>query len=281
MKRLICSLTAMSLTIVILFCSCVSSKKEGVAPPEVTGELEISVLKVGQADAIIINTKNNCFIIDCGEADDGDEVVKYLAEKNINYVDCLFITHFDKDHVGGVSEVLSNISIEKIITPDYVGNNDEYESFVRKTYELGIVPERITSEQSFIADDVLFEIYPPFKSSYTEGDNDFSLAIGVTHGENKFLFTGDAEAERISEIIQKCNGEYDFLKVPHHGKYNKNTKKLFEKVKPKYAVVTDSEKNPAEDKVVSALKAVGCDAYFTRYGDVYVISDGKNIEIKQ
>lgn len=231
----------LSATALLLFQSSCGQGEKIQAPPAVNS-FSAQVLKVGQADAIVLNTKNSCIIIDCGEKGDGEEMAKYLNKNGIDCVDYMFITHFDKDHVGGVPELLDKIPVKKIIVPNYVGTNDEYSAYISKTNELNIVPEAITKEMKFILDDVLFEIYPPQKASYSESDNDFSLAISVTHGENSFLFTGDAEAERIDEVINQCGSKYDFLKIPHHGKYNKNTKKLLDTINPTFAVITDSKK---------------------------------------
>lgn len=266
---------------VLILCSCGTQPTQTKAVPDVTGEFKTEILKVGQADAIILTTANHTAIIDCGETDDGDEVVKHLTKNGVQHIDYFFITHFDKDHVGGVPEVLDNFSVGKIITPNYESENEEYKNYLKKVDELKIIPERITENTSYVLDDVLLEIYPPEKAFYESGDNNYSLAIAARHGENSFLFAGDAVSERISEILKQCRGEYIVLKVPHHGKYNKNSKKLIDMANPKYAVITDSDKNQAEDKVVSALNSVSCKAYFTRNGNVSVVSDGKSISISQ
>ena len=268
-------------TCLLILSSCEFQKAKTSDIPEVTGTFETEILKVGQADAIILTTKNHCIVIDCGEEDDGDEVVKYLTEKEIDCLDYLFITHFDKDHVGGVPEVLDSFSVGKIITPDYESKTDEYKDYLTKLEELHIQPEKITENMSFVLDDVLFSVYPPEKTFYEKGDNDYSLAITAMHGENSFLFTGDAMKDRTSEIIRQCRSEYTFLKVPHHGKYNKSTQKLIDTVKPKYAVICDSDKNRAEDKVTAALETVGCKTYCSRNGDISIVSDGKTLAIQQ
>ncbi len=268
---------------VLSLCACDGHKQERPAAPEVTGEFDFSVLKVGQADAIILKTENHSVIIDCGETDDGDEVVDYLADNGIERVDYLFITHFDKDHVGGVPEVLgSGVEVDRIITPKYEGTCDEYEHYAEYVEENGFEPEAITKDFSFTLDDVLFEVFAPQRSSYAEDDNDFSIAIDVTHGENTFLFTGDAESMRLSEIMEQTGyTKHDFLKVPHHGKYNHNSKKFFETVDPTYAVITCSDKNPAEEQTLDALKVVGSEVYLTSNGDISVKSDGKEITVTQ
>ena len=279
MKK-ICKQAASLITAILLLCSC---QPEEAAPeiPDVTGELEVAVLKVGQADAIILQTEQHCVLIDCGEKDDGDEVSEYLAANGISTVDYLFVTHFDKDHVGGVAEVLDNVTVEELVTPAYEGSVKEYNSYMEAAERHNITPTKITENMSFVLDDALFEVYPPMQSSYAKGDNDFSLAISVTHGENRFLFAGDAEKTRVTEIMKQVSAGYDFLKVPHHGKYHDYYRIFYNSVKPKISVITCSDKNPEEEKTVTTLKSLGSSVYLTREGNIYAVSDGEKITINQ
>ena len=256
-------------------------KEENISAPQVSGAFDLTVLKAGQADAIFMQTQNHNIILDCGEKDDGDELVELLQEKGVSNVDYIFITHFDKDHVGGFPEVMDNVTASNIIVPNYEGNNDEYEEYLKTVSNNGLQITTLTEDTSFTLDDVLFEVSVPRKQSYAEGDNDFSLVISATHGENTFLFTGDAEADRLTEVISAFGRQYDFLKVPHHGKYNKNTKRFITTIKPTYSVICDSDKNPAEDETVSILGLVESEIYSTRNGNVSVLSDGKEIKIFQ
>ena len=269
------------LALIIVFSGCQKENKETLEIPEVVGSFDFTVLKAGQADAIFLQTENHSIILDCGEKDDGDELVELLQEKGISNVDYIFITHFDKDHVGGFPEVMDNVTASNIIVPDYEGNNDEYEEYLKTVSNKGLQITPLTKDTNFILDDVLFEISVPKKQSYAEGDNDFSLVISVTHGDNTFLFAGDAEADRLTEVIATFGRQYDFLKVPHHGKLNKNTKRFIKTIKPTYSVICDSEKNPAEDETVSILEFVESEIYSTRNGNVSVLSDGKEIKILQ
>ena len=227
-RMLCCMLSAM----IFILCGCRNSDDTAEAKlPEVTGNFDFTILKIGQADAIILRTANHSVIIDCGEEDDGNEILEYLQTDGIDAVDYLFITHFDKDHVGGAAKVIENVNVKSIITPDYEGTNAEYESYLASAERKNVTPIRLKENMTFTLDDVLFEIFGPLKKAYKEGDNDFSLAIAVTHGENTFLFAGDAEEERLTEIMPQTGKEYDFLKVPHHRRYNKKTKAFIEAVK--------------------------------------------------
>lgn len=266
------------LTLAFLLCGC---KKTSVSAPEVTGSFDFTVLKIGQADAIVMQTENHSVMLDTGEKDDGADIVQYLEENGISDLDYVFITHFDKDHVGGFSKIAESIGIGSVIVPDYEGHNSEYKKYLEAVSEKNLTVTALTESISFVLDDVLFEVSPPKKKSYEESDNDFSLVISITHGENSFLFAGDAESERIGEILDEFNREYDFLKVPHHGRYNTSSSALFNALKPAYSVICDSRKNPAEDKTLDALSAAGSEIYYTRDGDISVSSDGRKITVIQ
>ena len=278
LKRAILSICLLT---VFLFSGCQNKNDMTIEVPAVTGSFDFTVLKAGQADAIFMQTQNHNIILDCGEKDDGDELVELLQEKDISNVDYIFITHFDKDHVGGFPEVMDNVTASNIIVPNYEGNNDEYEEYLKTVSDKGLQITQLTKDTNFILDDVLLEVSVPKKQFYAGGDNDFSLVISITHGDNAFLFAGDAEADRLTEVLSEFGRQYDFLKVPHHGNHNKNTKRFIKTVKPAYSVICDSDKNPAEDETISILDFVESEIYSTRNGNISVLSDGTEIKITQ
>ena len=269
------------LAALIALCACNEKDETYTETLPAENEFNISILKVGQADAIILKTKNHTAVIDCGEDDDGDEVVEHLTRTGSENIDYLFITHFDKDHVGGASEVLDNFEAAQVILPDYIGTSDEYKIFTGTLAEKNISPTLLDEKLVFTLDDVLFEVYPPQKQSYKEPDNDHSLIISVTHGNNKFLFAGDAEKDRLQELPKQLELDHDFLKMRHHGNYNKGTVAFLKGVTPTYTVICDSEKNPAEDDTIEALESIGSEIYRTKDGDIEVTSDGKTISVIQ
>jgi beta-lactamase superfamily II metal-dependent hydrolase len=251
-------------------------KKEKITA---TDNFYVTVLDVGKADAIILRTKEHTAVIDCGEKGDGGDILDYLEENGIDYIDYLFITHFDKDHVGGAAKVIKNAQIGTIIAPDYTGSNEEYEKYIEAAASVNITPISLTEQMSFTLDDVSFEVYPPQKENYKEADNDYSLVISAVHGDNSFLFAGDAEQERLKELESMDDLQHTFLKVPHHGRADKETNSFFEKVLPKYAVITCSKKELPDSAVTDELEKIGAQVYLTSDGTVNAVSDGKTISI--
>ena len=107
------------LTTVISFFSC--GKKE------VYPDFTMDFLDVGKADCMVLRTENSTVVIDCGEKGDGKQILSLLAENEIETVDYLIITHYDKDHVGGAAKLINTIEVKNVLAPDYTEESDEME----------------------------------------------------------------------------------------------------------------------------------------------------------
>ena len=109
--------------------------------------MTVLYLDVGKADCTVLTDGAHTVLIDCAEADDGETLLSVLKENRISQIDLLLVTHFDKDHIGGVPEVLSSFSVLRVIEPDYEPENPEAETYTayRAALELaGITPEAIS-----------------------------------------------------------------------------------------------------------------------------------------
>lgn len=259
-------------------------------PLPVTGKLEVAVLQIGKADAIVITTETKTMVIDTGEADDGGKVINYLNEKGITSVDYLLVTHYDRDHVGGADRVLNFVEVKEVIRPDYVGVREEYETFLYSMSELQVKDTAIkpgSADMTFMMDDVEVMVNAPAKSEYVDDegvqlDNNFSLVVRLRHGAKVLLFTGDCEDLRLAELItSKQNWRADFLKVPYHGNYTEMTTSFLAKVVPQYAVICDSDKNPAAAETLSLLDGMEAQVFQTLNGTVICQSDGANLVVTQ
>lgn len=113
-----------------------------------TEPLKVTLLKVGKADAIAIQTEKNTMVINTGEEEDGEELVFYLKNQGITQVDILLITHFDQDHVGGAETLIESMDVERVLVPDYEGTSTEYQDFMIALEEKGMTAERLKKQKS-------------------------------------------------------------------------------------------------------------------------------------
>ena len=242
------------------------------------GELEVTFFDIGKADSILLRAEDSTVIIDCGEKGDGKEIVSYLEENDVDTVDYLIITHYDKDHVGGAAKVINKLNVKNVLAPDYEENSEEMDKYNKALAAKNITPQLLTSDLSFTLGDISYEVYAPKQTFYGEdNDNDFSLVTKVTHGNNVLLFTGDAMEQRLDEIMDI--GECTLLKVPYHGRKLSNIEKFISSVKPKCAVVCTSQAEFSSN-VQDILHDRGIPAYSTCFnGRITAVSDGNEIRI--
>ena len=111
-------------------------------------------------------------------------------------------------------------------------------------------------------------------------ENDFSLATYMTYGETKFLFPGDAEDARQTELLRAGDIDCDVLKVPYHGRLVDASAAFLAACSPKIAFIPDSDEEAASPMVVAILKELGTDVHSGRDGDLVVVSDGKDVFVK-
>ena len=256
------------------------------------GIMEILVFDVGNADAILITTHGHTVMIDTGEEEHGSKIVAHLNENGITSIDYLIITHFDRDHVGGAAEIIRDIEVQEIITPHYRRASRHYLRFVQAMEEAGIEPIVLkrSTQLEFILDDIIFTTYASDLDfheyiigedySHLPNVNNFSLVTSISHGNNHFLFTGDARASRIREMLSTAsivNTDFDFLKVPHHGRYSRRSVEFINHIRPRYAVITCSPDRPAHPQVIKALAAVDAEVFFTQNGSILSRSDGNKL----
>lgn len=270
------------LTTFMLICSCNNTPMEIDEENKPITPATIDILKIGKADCIVINTGSKIVMIDTGEEENLDTINSYMSSKNYSQIDMLILTHYDKDHIGGASEIISNYNVTTVIESKFDDSTMEYISYHNVLYNKKLTPIKLNVNYTFTYDSCEFEINIPKKNKYeTKQDNNSSLIISMKCGENRFLFCGDAMEERLAEFIEYNQNNYDFVKLPYHGNYLENYREFLNSVKAKYGALTNSKKNPASEDTLLVLNEFNVDTYQTRYGTIYITTNGKQISITQ
>ena len=277
-------MAAVLMAAVLLLAGCGQTKGDGASQ----GTLELSELKVtffdvGKGDAILLETEEETMLIDTGYDDTADVILDYLEENGIGALDCLVITHFDKDHVGGADRILEAVEVERVLEPDYESDSGQTREYKEALEALGLEPEKVTDTLVLDFPGTECTVYPPRQEDYEEEDNDFSLVISLRIGNEGFLFAGDCEKERLSELLAEKDLElrHQVLKVPHHGREEKNSDKFLLAVSPEAAVITCSEEKEPDKEILELLSQLGAEVYLTSEGTVTCVTDGSSLEFFQ
>ncbi|SDA13756.1 Metal-dependent hydrolase, beta-lactamase superfamily II [Ruminococcus sp. YE71] len=269
-------LTAVLVAAVTLLCGCTPKKS---APELTDGELNVYIFDAGKADAAMIYTDTHAVLIDCGEKGFGKEILEFMEQNDISALDCMIITHFDKDHVGGAAKILGSVKVGQVIQSNSPKESGEYERYIERLDECGITPVTVREPLELNFGDVKYTIDPPEKETYDrDPSNNSSLITTVEAGDCHLLFAGDAKDERMAEFISDNKTDYDFLKVPYHGHYQYGLDSFVKNVDPEYAVITCSVKEPEDAKTTAVLKQAGAKVFLTRKAAVKLTCNGSKLD---
>ena len=245
--------------------------------------MDIYTFSIGKADCSLLSFDGKNVLIDVGEEDDGDDIVKKLRELQIEKLDLVILSHFDKDHIGGFRAISDAVSIGKVILPDYVRDSDLYRDLEAALAEHEIPSERLSADTSFTLGWASFTLWASTQTYDPEkkNDNAMSLIAAIAYGQTRLLFMGDAEGAWLKDLCYKgyelgCN----VIKFPYHGNWSKHVPALLALSLPQYAIITDSKKNPADEKTLNALSTMDITTLRTIDGDVHLFTDGQKVTLR-
>ncbi|MBE6909120.1 MAG: MBL fold metallo-hydrolase [Ruminococcaceae bacterium] len=273
---------AAALLSALLLSACAAPAAEPGGEGTGAAALEIRFFDAGAADAILLTTADSAVLIDAGEKGFGKTILAYLADKGVEKLDVLIVTHFDKDHVGGAAKVINGIPVDTVLQSNCPKDSEEYEKYVKALETAQIEAQTVREALAFTIGGVRYEIDPPRRESYAEdASNNSSLIVTVRNGSQRFLFAGDAQTERLREYLAASPQHCEVLKAPHHGRAEPALGELLQAVTPAYAVVTSSAEEPEDAAVIAQLERSGAKVFRTRDGAVTAVSDGATLEVTQ
>jgi len=211
----------------------------GETPTPAASGCEVHILAVGKADAILVIADGKTMLIDAGYKHNAADVIAYLKAQSVSRLDYVVLTHGDKDHVGGMADVLREFEVGSLFLSPKKENSELYEEMVAVIQQKSIsyiVPE-VGSTYSLGSG--TFQMLAPGPKALKEGtDNDASLALRLCYGSRSFLFMGDALSTTEKELLTlSYEIQSDVLKTGHHGQSDATNKKFLKAVQPAYAVI--------------------------------------------
>lgn len=243
------------------------------APPSVT------ILDVGQADAILIRQGSAVALVDCGL---DERVVTALVRNNVHHIDAVFVTHWDEDHWGGLPDVLEQFSVGTIAMAADALEDAPAEVSNRSGVEYRQVRRGDAVDIGAFCARVMW----PFESVDGEGNED-SLVLLLTYAQEgkslRMLLTGDAELDQEREFAQEV-GDIDVLKLGHHGSKVSVDGELLDVLRPELSIASAGEGNryghPSDACVESVREAGGAFACTIEHGDITITPTAKGFAMR-
>lgn len=223
-------------------------------------DYEVVFINVGQGDASIIRQLPNMHAV-LIDAAVGKTVLSILRETD--KLQAIFVTHWDKDHIGGMPAVINWLSNQnqkevKVFINLQYASTDIARKF-RRTLDEAHEERTIVfksacndlREQVEIIDGKFSILWPPYAIVITHPDNRNlgSLILRFKAGAFSLLLGGDAGGHvwpRVDQTALKT----DVFKYPHHGgelftgENSWSADELISKVNPDWIIVSVGANNP-------------------------------------
>lgn len=238
-------------------------------------ELSIHFLELGNkytGDCTLIKVGNTEILIDAGSKASSIPFIeeylnKYVSDGKLEYV---VVTHAHEDHYAGfatnngtdslfdkfeigtiIEFAQTNQTLSKKLYSNYIRERDEAVSrgaecftalecvnnlannngkLAQSKYELGESGSGISMQI----------LYQKFYEEHATTENNYSVCLQIVQGQNKYLFTGDLEAEGESSLVDENQdelGKVQLYKAGHHGSKTSSSTKLMDIIQPEIVCV--------------------------------------------
>ncbi len=246
--------------------------------------VRLLVINVGKADSLLVWAEGKVYLIDTGTVQSWGALRAALDALHVTKLDGVFLTHTDKDHMGGM-ERLSKYNIEVDAwygSAMYTGVKPDKHPLPLAAAQRGKQPIWLKAGDSVaVSDTSSFQVLGPITLD-EENENNNSLVMRLETLDGSILLTGDMElAEESALMAAGSFTKSDVLKVSHHGEEDATSASFVKLVSPQVAVIsTNSVEEPdtPHPTVLFILKRAGAEVAVTQNakgGMLVTLKDGK------
>lgn len=246
-------------------------------------------------DAMLVRTPSgHNYLIDggswsntwsCGE----DRIIPLLDSLGIDHLEGIVATHPHSDHIGGLSDVLEEMPVDRVWDCAWTGDvSGSYEYFLNAVADSDA--QYIATSRGMTLDwdpELTVRVLNPDAYPGSGNENNASIVIHLEYKSVSFLFAGDLETEGGEDVVlsiyNPADLQADVLKIGHHGSSDATSNAWLDAVNPSYAAIEVGAGNPyghPHSQIINKLSSRGIPVYRTDQDGTFVITtDGYDITV--
>ncbi|WP_440709620.1 ComEC/Rec2 family competence protein [Herbiconiux sp. YIM B11900] len=228
---------------------------------------QLAACDIGQGDAVLVHSRDEIALVDVGP--EPAPLTACLERMHVQRIDLLVLTHYDRDHVGGIAAVTGRVDRALVGPAD--GPSDDALLTALRSGGAEVMQARrgLAGELG----DYHWDVVWPEGGTDLRG-NDASVTVSLT-GPLRMLFLGDL-GERAQNAVRSVNAlpVVDVVKVAHHGSADQS-QALYLAVRASVGVISVGLGNRyghPTDELLAMLALAGTRAFRTDQEGLTVIS---------
>ena len=229
-----------------------------------------SYRRFSPSTTLLITPSWRTILIDGGGVDDGiNDILPLFSRLGINYLDYLFTSHYDADHIGGIAEIIAGpdqkMETDDDIVPSITYDNGRtpsdagevfgnYLNGIGATRQTLVAGERIDLEDGVVIDCLINNGMTADEKSLPVENNDNASSMGllITYGDFRYFTAGDltggglsgtSDTADLEGLVAPLIGEVDMLHVNHHGSATSSSEYFLETLRPTVSIISVGDNN--------------------------------------
>jgi competence protein ComEC len=257
-----------------------------------SGRPTVTILDVGQGDAILVEGSNGGRLL----VDGGPDPDRLLVELDRRIppwdrrLDAVVLSHPHEDHVAGLALLLERYRVGRTFEPGMLGPGPGYAAWAAELAGRPALGSLLAAGDRLAVDDIALEVLWPVRGSVPRtppdsgtGINNVSIVLLGSVEGRRFLLTGDVEEEVDPDLLGRV-GHVDLLKIAHHGSRTASTDAFLDAADPTVAVASAGAGNPyghPSRATLDRVEARGARVFRTdRDGSVTIAFDPTGITVR-
>lgn len=247
-------------------------------------ELKIHYIDANQADATLFEYKDGdtsyTILYDTGDWNRND-VVNYLDQQEVSFIDLLIISHPHADHDGQLVDIMNAYDVGEVWLSGNTNTSQTFQRGLEAVLDSDADYHEPRAGETYDIGPLEIEILHP--ESLTGNLNEDSISLLFTYGDKRFIFTGDAYQNEERLMMKRTDVQADIIQLGHHGSNTSSDPTFIKAVDPDVAIYSAGENNsyghPHPD-VVSFIQGAGITLYGTDvHGTILITTDGKEYSV--